>query len=179
MPQSKLNDRLLPFFTQDRWGGGREGGGGEGDRHTCCWQTLTDSCLTFNFDNLLLPMVSKCLLSKSVDSINLFTTTEKTVIWYQLEFGSFLLTFWLEHSVITSADNFWMFQSKHQQTLPISSWYQIVSQGRPTSAREGSVWWTAYTSCVPPHCAVQSHCSILSHDTLHHHLSSNSSLENS
>ena len=57
---------------------------------------------------------------------------------------------------------------------------RLVSQARPTSAREGK----GLVSCVYKPCpaaqysAVQSHCSILSHDTLRHCLSSNSRLEN-
>ena len=55
-----------------------------------------------------------------------------------------------------------------------------VSRARPTSAKEGK----GLVNCVYKPCptalysAVQSRCSILSHDTLHHCLSSNSSLEN-
>ena len=37
------------------------------------------------------------------------------------------------------------------------------------------VWWTVYKLCLT---SLQSRCSILSHDTLHHCLSSNSSLQN-
>ena len=57
---------------------------------------------------------------------------------------------------------------------------RLVSQARPTSAREGK----GLVSCVYKPCpatqysAVQSHCSIFSHDTLHHCMSSNSRLEN-
>ena len=56
----------------------------------------------------------------------------------------------------------------------------LVSQARPTSAREGK----GLVNCIYKLCpgalysAVQSHCSILSHDAVHHCLSSNSSLEN-
>ena len=56
----------------------------------------------------------------------------------------------------------------------------LVSQARPTSAREGRV--RIHKPCPAAlYSAVQSCCSIfkLSHDTLHHCLSSNSSLENS
>ena len=54
----------------------------------------------------------------------------------------------------------------------------LVSQAGPTSARKGRV--CVYKPCLAAlYSAVQSCCSILSHDTLHHCLSSNSSLENS
>ena len=58
--------------------------------------------------------------------------------------------------------------------------YQLVSQARPTSTREGN----SLVKCVYKPCpaalysAVQSRSSILSHDALHHYLSSNSGLEN-
>ena len=42
----------------------------------------------------------------------------------------------------------------------------LVLQARPTSAREGSIWWTAYASLVPVRCTAR--CSILSHDALHY-----------
>ena len=57
---------------------------------------------------------------------------------------------------------------------------EVVSQARPTSAKEGK----GLVNCIYKLCptalysAVQSHCSILSHDALHHCLSSNGSLEN-
>ena len=41
----------------------------------------------------------------------------------------------------------------------------LVSQARPTSAKKGRVWWTAYTSCVPPHCAVRRDKAVFCHMT--------------
>ena len=56
----------------------------------------------------------------------------------------------------------------------------LVSQARPTSAREGKgLVNCVYKPCPAAPCsAVQSHCSILSHDALRHCLCTNSSLEN-
>ena len=57
---------------------------------------------------------------------------------------------------------------------------KVVSQARPTSGKIGK----GLVNCVYKPCptalysVAQSRCSILSHDTLHHYLSSNSSLEN-
>ena len=56
------------------------------------------------------------------------------------------------------------------QTIPIK-WIPLqfpvaVSQARPTSGREGRVWWTVYTSRVPLHCTVQSnHVALFCHMT--------------
>jgi len=35
-------------------------------------------------------------------------------------------------------------------------WHELVLQVRPTSDREGRVWWTAYASHVLVHCTVWS-----------------------
>ena len=41
---------------------------------------------------------------------------------------------------------------------------EVVSQARPTSAREGRIWWTAYTSLVPAHCTVRpNHVAVFCH----------------
>ena len=57
---------------------------------------------------------------------------------------------------------------------------KLVSQARPTSAREGRGSGELRIQAVSAalYSVVQSHCSILSHDALRHCLSSNSSLEN-
>ena len=40
----------------------------------------------------------------------------------------------------------------------------LVSQARPTSAREGKVWWTVYTSHASSHCTVWSnHVAVFCH----------------
>ena len=63
------------------------------------------------------------------------------------------------------------------QQRPRSS---LVLQARPTSARGKGLVNCVYKPCPTAlYSAVQSCCNILSHDTLHHCLSSNSSLENS
>ena len=57
----------------------------------------------------------------------------------------------------------------------------LVLQTRPTSAREGRVWWTAYTSLVPVRCTVcPNHVAVFCH-MMHYIIcfSSNSSVENS
>ena len=41
---------------------------------------------------------------------------------------------------------------------------RLVSQARPTSAREGNVWCTAYTNLVPAHCTVHpNHVAVFCH----------------
>ena len=70
---------------------------------------------------------------------------------------------------------------KHRAKRIIAPTSTLVSQARPTSAREGK----GLVNCVNKPCpgalysAPQSRCSILSHDALHHCFSNNRSLKNS
>ena len=48
----------------------------------------------------------------------------------------------------------------------VSAGYMLVSQARPTSAKGRRAWWTAYASCVPLNCTVQSnHVAVICHMT--------------
>ena len=115
--------------------------------HACA----QDSCKSCRYITSLLPVdcSAMCWIEKCLWNTLAIGSVGKQYSWHLL--NTCLLSL---PTCTTTRENAW-------------PWTGIVSQARPTSTkRELRVWWTVYTSSVPPHSTVQSnHIAVSCHMT--------------